>query len=112
MALASAVWNGTVRNGFAVVRPPGHHAEPDAAMGFCIYNNVAVTAMYLRSQLGVGKVAIIDWDVHHGNGTQRAFWNDPNVLFVSLHRYDGGAFYPGTTEAGVESVGGDGAEGL
>jgi acetoin utilization deacetylase AcuC-like enzyme len=77
--------------GFVVVRPPGHHAERSRAMGFCLFNNVAVTAAYLRSR--GDRVAIIDWDVHHGNGTQDTFYGDPDVLYVSIHEFP---FYPGT----------------
>ena len=79
----------------AVVRPPGHHAEPDRAMGFCLYSNLAVGAAYARSR-GAGRVAIVDFDVHHGNGTQAAFYEDPTVLFVSSHQYP---YYPRTGAA-------------
>jgi acetoin utilization deacetylase AcuC-like enzyme len=81
------------RGGFALVRPPGHHALPDRSMGFCLFNNVAIAARYAQRQLGLGRVAILDWDVHHGNGTQDMFWDDDGVLFVSLHRWP---FYPGS----------------
>ena len=89
-----AVLNGNARNAFAIVRPPGHHAEPDRAMGFCIFNNVAIAA---RSALanGLDRVAIIDYDAHHGNGTQAAFLNEERVAFLSAHQYQPG-FYPGT----------------
>ena len=80
----------------ALVRPPGHHAEADRAMGFCLYSNIAVGAAYARSR-GCARVAIVDYDVHHGNGTQWIFYEDPNVLFVSSHQFP---FYPGTGAAG------------
>jgi acetoin utilization deacetylase AcuC-like enzyme len=78
---------------FAVARPPGHHALRDRAMGFCFFNNTAVAARWAQSELGLERVAIVDWDVHHGNGTQAIFWDDPSVLYVSLHQWP---FYPGT----------------
>jgi acetoin utilization deacetylase AcuC-like enzyme len=79
--------------GFALARPPGHHAPANTAMGFCLFNNVAVAARYAQDVLGRPRVAIVDFDVHHGNGTQDIFWDDPSVLFVSLHQWP---FYPGT----------------
>ncbi|KAI1242766.1 hypothetical protein IHE44_0000313 [Lamprotornis superbus] len=85
-----------VHNGFAVVRPPGHHAEESTAMGFCFFNSIAITAKYLRDKLNIGKILIVDLDVHHGNGTQQAFYADPSILYVSLHRYDEGNFFPGS----------------
>jgi acetoin utilization deacetylase AcuC-like enzyme len=81
------------RNSFALMRPPGHHALPSGAMGFCIFNNAAIAARWAQAELGVERVAIVDWDVHHGNGTQAIFWDDPTVLYVSLHQWP---FYPGT----------------
>jgi len=90
--LCASIWNGSARQGFALVRPPGHHAERDRAMGFCLLNNVAIAAADLLER-GARRVAIVDWDVHHGNGTQQAFYSDPRVLFISLHQAD---FYPGT----------------
>jgi len=91
--LADAVWSGRADNGFAALRPPGHHAERDRVMGFCMFNNVAVVARHLREARGVERVLILDWDVHHGNGTQHSFYGDADVLYGSLHQYP---FYPGT----------------
>ena len=88
------------RGGFALVRPPGHHALPERAMGFCLIDNVAVAARYAQAELGLERVAIVDWDVHHGNGTQDIFWDDKSVLFVSLHQWP---FYPGTGGPGDEN---------
>ncbi|XP_077011718.1 histone deacetylase 4 isoform X5 [Tamandua tetradactyla] len=94
--LVFKVATGELKNGFAVVRPPGHHAEESTPMGFCYFNSVAIAARLLQQRLSVSKVLIVDWDVHHGNGTQQAFYSDPNVLYVSLHRYDDGNFFPGS----------------
>jgi acetoin utilization deacetylase AcuC-like enzyme len=78
---------------FALVRPPGHHALPGRAMGFCLFNNIALAARFAQIELGLERLAILDWDVHHGNGTQDMFWTDSSVLYVSLHQWP---FYPGT----------------
>lgn len=88
-----AVMNGEVRNAFCAIRPPGHHALKNKAMGFCLFNNVAIGARYIQKKYKLSKVLIVDWDVHHGNGTQDAFYDDPTVLYFSTHRYP---FYPGT----------------
>ncbi|KPP73101.1 hypothetical protein Z043_107842, partial [Scleropages formosus] len=79
-----------------LVRPPGHHADPSNPMGFCFFNSVAIAAKQLQQKLSVSKILIVDWDVHHGNGTQEVFYNDPSVLYISLHRYDDGNFFPGS----------------
>jgi acetoin utilization deacetylase AcuC-like enzyme len=86
MVAIDAVMDGTVDNAYALVRPPGHHAERDQGRGFCIFANVALGALHARAQWGVSRVVTIDWDVHHGNGTQQAFYEDPNVLTISLHQ--------------------------
>ncbi|KAF9375666.1 Histone deacetylase, partial [Podila verticillata] len=98
ITLVDQVVTGRCKNGFAIIRPPGHHAEEDEAMGFCFFNNVgvAVNLTLSRYPLTVQKILIIDWDVHHGNGTQQIFYENPNVLYISLHRWDNGHFYPFT----------------
>lgn len=84
---------GEIDNGFALVRPPGHHAESDKSMGFCLFNSVAVAAQYARIKYGLERVMIVDWDLHHGNGTQHSFYDSDKVLYVSTHQYP---YYPGT----------------
>jgi acetoin utilization deacetylase AcuC-like enzyme len=96
MAAVDAVVAGQVRNAFCVVRPPGHHAGPSRGMGFCVFNNIAIAARYAQSKHRIGKVLIADWDVHHGNGTQDVFYEDPSVFFMSTHQYP---WYPGTGRA-------------
>lgn len=100
LALIDAVVNGEVDNGFALVRPPGHHAERSRAMGFCLFNNVAIAAEYVRQKYGAERVMVVDWDVHHGNGTQHIFESDPGVLYLSTHQFP---LYPGT--GALEEVG-------
>jgi acetoin utilization deacetylase AcuC-like enzyme len=95
LTLADAVWSGEATNGIALVRPPGHHAVQESAMGFCFFNNIAICAKYLQT-LGAKKIFILDWDVHHGNGTEASFYEDDTVFFSSLHQYP---FYPGTGKA-------------
>ncbi len=95
-----AICAGRIRRAFAFVRPPGHHAEPDHAMGFCLFNNVALAAAHARARRNLERVAVVDFDLHHGNGTQACFFDDPSVLYISSHQYP---FYPGTgdiTEVG------------
>ncbi|RME25272.1 MAG: histone deacetylase [Deltaproteobacteria bacterium] len=102
--LVKKVVEGGLSNGYALVRPPGHHAERARAMGFCIFNNVAVAAEYAIRHLGLSRVAIVDWDLHHGNGTQHAFYDRADVLYISTHQYP---YYPGTGAA-AEVGSGDG----
>lgn len=90
---AKAVATGTAKNAFALVRPPGHHATPNRSMGFCLFNNIAIAARYLQREHGFGNIAIVDWDVHHGNGTQDIFYEDGSVFFCSIHE---SPLYPGT----------------
>jgi len=97
-----AVFAGTVRNAFCVVRPPGHHATPVKGMGFCVFNNVAVAARYAQKKHKAAKVLIADWDVHHGNGTQDIFYEDPTVFFLSTHQ---SPWYPGTGSAAETGAG-------
>ncbi|MDD5267250.1 MAG: histone deacetylase family protein [Methylococcales bacterium] len=98
------VMAGEVDNAFCAIRPPGHHAEPDLAMGFCLFNNVAIAASYARRHYNIDRIAIVDFDVHHGNGTQAVFYNQPNVLYASTHEMPN---YPGTgypKETGVGNI--------
>jgi len=104
MKAVSMVNAGTLDNAFALVRPPGHHAERSRAMGFCLFNNVAIAAMHARKKLGLDRILIVDWDVHHGNGTQHSFEDNPGVLYFSSHQYP---HYPGTGSYG-ETGRGDG----
>jgi acetoin utilization deacetylase AcuC-like enzyme len=106
IAAVEAVLGGRVDNAYALVRPPGHHALPDLGMGFCIFANVAVAVRHAQAVKGVGRVAVVDWDVHHGNGTQAVFFDDPSVLAVSLHQ-DG--LYPFDSGAVEETGAGAGA---
>ena len=93
LELGDRVMSGALDNAFGLVRPPGHHAEHEMALGFCLFNSIAILARYLQEKHGLEKVLILDWDVHHGNGTQHTFEEDPSVFYVSLHQYP---FYPGT----------------
>ncbi len=103
---AHRVWTGELDRAFVAPRPPGHHAEASRAMGFCIFNNIAVASAWLFDH-GAERLAIVDWDVHHGNGTQAAFYSDPRLLFISLHQYP---HYPGTGSMGEKGAGaGEGA---
>ncbi|HEY2986969.1 MAG TPA: histone deacetylase [Candidatus Binatia bacterium] len=102
LTLLDAIAAGEARNGFALVRPPGHHALRDRAMGFCLFNTVAIGAHHVKRRYGAERVLIMDWDVHHGNGTQDAFYRDPSVLYLSTHQYP---YYPGTGAAGEMGAG-------
>lgn len=93
LTAVDAVMNKQVTNAFCAVRPPGHHAMKDQALGFCIFNNIAIGTKYVQKKYGLSNVLIVDWDVHHGNGTQATFYDDPTVLYFSVHQYP---FYPGT----------------
>jgi acetoin utilization deacetylase AcuC-like enzyme len=98
------VMAGDAANAFLAARPPGHHAEPDRAMGFCLFNTAAIAARHARQVHGAERIAILDWDVHHGNGTQAIFWNDPSVLYASTHQMP---LYPGTgarSETGAGNI--------
>ncbi len=106
IAAVDAVLDRRVDNAYALVRPPGHHALPDLGMGFCIFANVAVAVRHAQAARGIGRVAVVDWDVHHGNGTQAAFWEDGSVLAISLHQ-DG--LYPAESGSVDESGAGAGA---
>ena len=103
LRLIDSIAAGEAQNGFALVRPPGHHALRDRAMGFCLFNTIAIGAHHLKKAYGVKRIMIMDWDVHHGNGTQDSFYEDPSVLFVSTHQFP---YYPGTgavTEVGLNA---------
>src|SRR5262249_3419501 len=94
---------GDDRTALCLVRPPGHHATPTHSMGFCLFNNIALAADHARQSFGLSRLLIVDWDVHHGNGTQDIFFADPTVMFFSIHRY--GNFYPGTGAADESGTG-------
>lgn len=105
LQVVDSVCNNEATSGVAIIRPPGHHAEQDEACGFCMFNNVAIAAKYALEDQGLKRVMILDWDVHHGNGIQNMFYDDPRVLYVSMHRYDGGTFFPGKPDANYDHVG-------
>ncbi|KAI3357946.1 hypothetical protein L3Q82_016322 [Scortum barcoo] len=111
LQLVDRVLNSDLRNGFAVIRPPGHHAQSNESNGFCIFNNVAIAARYARTRHSISRVLIVDWDVHHGQGIQYLFQEDPSVLYFSVHRYEGGFFWPHLPESDSRFVGSGRAEG-
>jgi acetoin utilization deacetylase AcuC-like enzyme len=102
LVAVDAVFAGEARNAFCAVRPPGHHAEAAQAMGFCLFANAVIAARHAQAAHGAERVAIVDWDVHHGNGTQAIVWNDPSILYGSTHQMP---LYPGTGAAGETGVG-------
>lgn len=105
LQVVDEVLNGQSRSGLCVVRPPGHHAEHDEPHGFCIFNNVSIAAKYAIDIHGLKRVLIVDWDVHHGQGTQHIFEDDPRVLYISVHRYDSGNFFPKSKDADFTEIG-------
>lgn len=107
IAAAEAVLRGEVRNAYALTRPPGHHAEPDRGRGYCIFSNVCIAIEHVRKVFGVERVAIVDYDVHHGNGAQRIYWEDPHVLSISIHQ---DSLFP-QESGGLDEVGGGAGEG-
>lgn len=111
LALLEQLSAGTICNGLAAVRPPGHHANSDQCCGFCIFNTVCVAAAAAKD-LGMKKILIVDWDVHHGNGTQRVFEEDPSVLYFSVHRYENAEFFPYSKNAAPDKVGRNAGEGF
>jgi acetoin utilization deacetylase AcuC-like enzyme len=104
VAAVDAILGGEDRTALCLVRPPGHHATKDRSMGFCLFNNIALAARHALDRHGLSRILIVDWDVHHGNGTQDIFYDDPQVFFYSIHRY-GNGFYPGTGAAEETGVG-------
>ncbi|KAF2347987.1 Histone deacetylase domain, partial [Trinorchestia longiramus] len=103
--LVTAVVEGRVHNGMAIVRPPGHHAMHDALCGYCYYNNVAIAAKHALDHLGLKRVLVVDWDVHHGQATQQMFYDDPRLLYFSVHRYEHGAYWPELRESDFDYTG-------
>ncbi|KFV64953.1 Histone deacetylase 10, partial [Dryobates pubescens] len=105
LQLVDAVMSGKVCNGMALVRPPGHHSQRNAANGFCLFNNVAIAAEYAKLKYGLQRILVVDWDVHHGQGTQYIFEEDPSVLYFSWHRYEHQEFWPSLKESDYHAVG-------
>nr|XP_031839084.1 histone deacetylase 6 isoform X2 [Nomia melanderi] len=112
LQVVNSVLNGESQCGVAIIRPPGHHAEEDMPCGFCIFNNIAIAAKYAIECHHLTKVLIVDWDVHHGNGTQSIFEEDSRVLYISVHRYDNGGFFPNSKNANYTNVGSGAGEGF
>uniref|UniRef100_A0A2M4BB43 Protein deacetylase HDAC6 n=1 Tax=Anopheles marajoara TaxID=58244 RepID=A0A2M4BB43_9DIPT len=112
VALVEAVCKGEIQNGMAIVRPPGHHAMTAEFNGYCFFNNVAIAAQHALDKLGLSRILIVDWDVHHGQGTQRMFYSDPRVLYFSIHRYEHGTFWPNLRESDFDFIGSGKGEGF
>ncbi|XP_044765634.1 histone deacetylase 6 isoform X2 [Coccinella septempunctata] len=112
LTVVDAVITEKVTNGVALIRPPGHHATADKAQGFCFLNNVAIAAKYAKQKYNVPRILIVDFDIHHGNGTQDVFYNSSDVLYISIHRFDNGSFYPFNASAGAKFVGHGPGEGF
>uniref|UniRef100_A0A8C6VLX5 Histone deacetylase 10 n=1 Tax=Naja naja TaxID=35670 RepID=A0A8C6VLX5_NAJNA len=105
LQLVDAVLSGKAHNGLTLIRPPGHHSQRSAANGFCIFNNVAIAAKYAQRKYGLQRILIVDWDVHHGQGIQYAFEDDPSVLYFSWHRFEHQKFWPWLSESNYDAVG-------
>ncbi|XP_018432222.1 PREDICTED: histone deacetylase 10 [Nanorana parkeri] len=105
LQLVDAVMSGDVRNGLALIRPPGHHSQPSESNGFCVFNNVAVAAKYAKTKYNLQRILIVDWDIHHGQGIQNIFEDDPSVLYFSWHRYEHGSFWPNLRESDYDFIG-------
>ncbi|KFQ12259.1 Histone deacetylase 10, partial [Leptosomus discolor] len=105
LQLVDAVMSGKVCNGMALVRPPGHHSQRSAANGFCLFNNVAIAAEHAKLKYSLQRILIVDWDVHHGQGTQYIFEEDPSVVYFSWHRYEHQEFWPSLKESDYDAVG-------
>ncbi|KAI7826446.1 hypothetical protein BX661DRAFT_33788 [Kickxella alabastrina] len=112
LSLCHEVVSGRLDSGFAIVRPPGHHACKSKAMGFCLLNNIAIAIEDILLNGLAERIMVVDWDIHHGNGIQDIFIRNPNVLYCSLHRYDGGDFYPASNEGNMDKVGKDAGRGF
>lgn len=109
--LVDNILDGNIQNGMAIIRPPGHHAMKAEFNGYCFFNNVAVAAQHALDNKGISRILIVDWDVHHGQGTQRAFYDDPRVLYFSIHRFEHGTFWPNLRESDFDYVGSGAGEG-
>lgn len=110
--MVSSICSGHIQNGMAIIRPPGHHAAKNEFNGYCFFNNVALAAKMAIEKFNKKRILIVDWDVHHGQGTQHIFYDDPKVLYFSTHRYENGHFWPNLADSDCEFVGEDEGEGF